>query len=350
MIQSERFADTGPHCQRCGALLPPQAGSGRRRQYCPPPRGCKQAQWRKMHPSLPPLALEEQQAALRNDDMVLRNRPRHEQIKPFLKYPGAKWRLSAWIVSYFPAHRHYLEPFAGSAACFFAKEPAPHEVLNDLSGGLTRVFRVIRDDGLELAKRIEMTPWSEEEYAFCVHHYQESSGDEIEDARRFLVMSWMTHGVKFDVSAGFKHNGLKGHVYPAHLWRDLPERLLAVVNRLKDAEIRNRPALEMIAYYNDPTCLIYADPPYPRDTRTGGRLYRYEMTLEQHAEMLDALVLHEGPVVLSSYDHPLYRTKLHHWQCVTAPSIAEYGNHRTEFLWLNQVASVHQQLPLFELP
>lgn len=35
-------------------------------------------------------------------------------IKPILKYTGAKWKLAPWLVSFFPAHRHYLEPYCGS--------------------------------------------------------------------------------------------------------------------------------------------------------------------------------------------------------------------------------------------
>ena len=269
-------------------------------------------------------------------------------MKPILKYPGAKWNLAQWIVSYFPEHTHYLEPYCGSAAVFFVKPPSTHEILNDINGDLTRLFTVVREHGQELAAAIEMTPWSEEEYHFCGEHYHEQSGDTVEDARRFLVKCWQTHGSKFDVTAGWKHNGLYAKVYPSRLWRKLPDRILAVVDRLKDAEIRNRPALEMIAYYNDPMCLIYADPPYIHQTRTGGRLYRHEMTDDEHIVLLNALDVHRGPVILSGYAHPLYENRLQHWQRVTAGAVTEYGNTRTEVLWLNPIAVQDIQMPLFE--
>lgn len=326
-------------------------GTGRRRRYCSD--ACKQRAYRRRStgdvPSNTGAALRNGETSLRNDgqEMLLSAFPLRASIKPIVKYPGAKWRLSHWIVSHFPPHHHYLEPYAGSAACFFVKEPASHEVLNDLNGGLVRLFRVIREQGEELARRIEMTPWAEEEYRECDRLYQESSGDEVEDARRFLVKCWQTHGMKFDVSAGWKHNGLRGRVYPVRLWQALPERLLAVIDRLREAEIRCRPALEMITYYNDPSCLIYADPPYLAETRSGGKLYQYEMTPDDHLALLDALDCHTGAVILSGYPHPLYDERLSHWTRLAAPAIAEYGNKRLEVLWLNTQAVQSQQLSLF---
>ncbi|MDQ2902991.1 MAG: DNA adenine methylase [Chloroflexota bacterium] len=37
-------------------------------------------------------------------------------LRPILKYPGSKARLAPWIVSFFPAHQHYVEPYCGSPA------------------------------------------------------------------------------------------------------------------------------------------------------------------------------------------------------------------------------------------
>ncbi|HYU74860.1 MAG TPA: DNA adenine methylase [Ktedonobacteraceae bacterium] len=266
-------------------------------------------------------------------------------LKPILKYPGSKARLAEWIISFFPAHTHYVEPYCGSAAVFFLKKPSEHEVLNDLNSSIVNLFRVIRSRGSELAQAIEMTPWSEEEYALVERNC--TDGDEVEQARRFLVRCWQAHGGTLHQVSGWKHNGLNGHAYPVRLWRQLPSRLLAVVDRLKDAEIRNRPALEIIDYYNAPDCLMYCDPPYVLSTR-GRKYYPYEMDDSQHLALLDALDAHKGPVVLSGYGCPLYDERLSHWQRVTLPAVAEHGKQRTEVLWLNRCASVGQQGRLFE--
>ncbi len=267
-------------------------------------------------------------------------------IKPICKYPGGKWNLAKWITSYFPKHRHYLEPYCGSAAVFFNKAPTVHEILGDTNQSITNLFHVLRTHGQELAELIALSPWCESDYEAIEKHY-DNSGDPLEDARRFLMRSWQAHGGTIYQMSGWKHNGLAGKVYPVHLWRKLPERLLAVVDRLKDAEIRNRPALELIAYYNDPECLIYADPPYVLSTRAR-KYYKYEMTDDEHIALLNALDVHRGSVILSGYEHPLYTSRLSHWHKVTTPAVTEHGNIRNEVLWLNPKAAQAKQLHLFE--
>jgi len=264
-------------------------------------------------------------------------------IEPIAKYPGSKWLLAPWIISYFPEHKIYVEPYMGSAAVFFQKKPVAHEVLNDLNGSVVNLFRVIRDRGDELAQAVYLTPWSEEEYHTAEKNY--TDGDELEQARRFLVRIWQAHGGTISQISGWRRNGLKGNVYPNRLWNKLPERLLAVVDRLKMAEIRNRPALEIIKSYNSPDALLYVDPPYVLSTRSR-KYYLHEMTDSEHIELLELLNKHQGPAVLSGYPCPLYDDRLSHWQRVEMPTAGEHGKKHIEVLWLNSKAQ-HRQLSLF---
>lgn len=271
-------------------------------------------------------------------------------IKPVLKYPGAKWRLAPWIVQYLPAHITYLEPYCGSAAVFFTKAPASYEILNDRFGSIVNLFRVLREQGPELARLIDFTPWAREEYAHCEEQFS-GTGSNLEDAYRFLIRCWQAHGTRFNHASGWRNRGAtNADATTTKVWRRLPDRLLAVIDRLKCAEIENRPALEVIVRYQTPACCIYADPPYPLSTRNGA-YYEYEMTEDDHADLLEVLDRHPGPVLLSSYEHPLYTEQLGaHWTKLTTPAVTEHGQHRTEVLWLNPRAArdTHQlPLPLF---
>ena len=33
--------------------------------------------------------------------------------RPIVRYHGGKWRLAPWIISFFPSHRTYVEPYGG---------------------------------------------------------------------------------------------------------------------------------------------------------------------------------------------------------------------------------------------
>ena len=83
---------------------------------------------------------------------------------PLLLYPGGKYKIRDWICSFIPEHKIYIEPFCGGASIFFAKTPSEVEILNDINGEICNFFRVLREEGEELAKQVFLTPYGREEY------------------------------------------------------------------------------------------------------------------------------------------------------------------------------------------
>jgi DNA adenine methylase len=262
-----------------------------------------------------------------------------------LHYPGSKWNMAEWIIDHMPPHKTYLEPFFGSGAVFFNKEPSPLETINDLDGDVVNLFRVIRDRPDELARLVYWTPYSREEYYAS---YDMEGADELERARRFLVRCWMAMGAKLSNRTGWRNNHDANSPSLIKLWDMLPERLMIVTDRLKGAQIEQKPALELIKEYRSTETLIYADPPYLLSTRTG-KVYKNEMDENEHLELLNALDAHPGPVLLSGYEHPLYLKRLSHWHCERKDVLAQAGKIATEVLWINPVAAEHagRQLTLF---
>lgn len=266
-----------------------------------------------------------------------------------LHYPGSKWSMADWIIEHMPEHETYLEPFFGSGAVLFNKAPSKIETVNDLDGQVVNLFRVIRDRPEELAEKIRWTPYSRQEY----YDSYETTGDELEDARRFLIRCWMARGAKTSDRTGWRHNIDVSHcpnkTVPKQ-WMEMPEKIVVIAQRLQGIQIEHQPAVKLIERYRRPDVLIYADPPYLMETRHG-RMYRHEMTDNDHLELLDALDAHPGPVLLSGYAHPLYDERLQHWHRETKVVQAEGGRRRTEVLWINPVA-INQmgQQTIFSLP
>ncbi|MCL2004695.1 MAG: DNA adenine methylase [Planctomycetaceae bacterium] len=58
----------------------------------------------------------------------------------------------------------YIEPFGGSGAILFAKEPSPVEIYNDLYSDLVTFYRVLRNPKTykKLIRFLENSPYSRE--------------------------------------------------------------------------------------------------------------------------------------------------------------------------------------------
>ena len=249
-----------------------------------------------------------------------------------LNYPGAKWGMADDIISIMPAHRTYVEPFFGSGAVFFKKLPSAIETINDIDGEVVNFFRVMRERPQELARLIALTPYARD--VFDDAHGNQCA-DELDRAYRFAIRSRMGHGYKTYAKTGFKVDVYaRERSYCVNCWNSMPDDIIYYAQRLKEAQIENLPAIDLIARYNHENVLIYADPPYMMSTR-GAKMYKHEMSETDHAELLDALIAHKGSVILSGYDSPLYADKLKKWSKITKKSYNQNGDRRTECLWCN---------------
>ena len=120
----------------------------------------------------------------------------------------------------------------------------------------------------------------------------------------------------------------------AAVWKQLPQIILDVCDRLKDAQIENVDALQLIERYNDADTLLYLDPPYLQNIRKRG-MYACEMTDKQHIELLELILKSKSKVIISAYDNELYNEYLKGWCTAEKNTIAQAGKHRTEKIYMN---------------
>ncbi len=84
--------------------------------------------------------------------------------------------------------------------------------------------------------------------------------------------------------------------------------------------------------------MFYCDQPYVLSTRVHRKLYKHELSDEQHGQLLEALVSLRCGAAVSGYDHPLYRSVLAGWRLEQREVITRGGTTRVECLWINQIA------------
>lgn len=274
--------------------------------------------------------------------------------RPVLRYHGGKWRLAPWIISHFPVHRVYVEPFGGGASVLLRKPRSFAEVYNDLDGDVVNVFRVLRDEGSaeRLRQACALTPWSREEFESA---YGDTE-DPVEKARRAIIKTFMARGntSRRLSRTSFRARPFSQRRHAAAQWANWPEMVPAYVERLRGVVIENRPALEVIAQQDTAEALFYLDPPYPHRTRTSGRgpaeaarAYAENMDDRGHEELAETLHRIRGGAIISSYPSQLYDDLYADWLRVERSSLGDGAVRRTEVLWLNPKAQERGQGRLF---
>lgn len=253
-------------------------------------------------------------------------------IKTTMQYPGSKRRIANWIIENMHQHHSYVEPFAGMLAIYFRKEKSPIETINDIDGDIYNFFKQIRDNPEEFSRAIALTPYCRREHQEC---FSRENITDLERARLFAIRVMQGHSGRMNERTSWKLDVYgRPKSYAVGYWNEMPDLIIQMAERLKDAQIENRPAIDVIENFNKPGVLIYADPPYVLDTRSREQ-YRYEMTDKEHEEMLKVLLKHQGYVMLSGYDNEMYNDYLRKWHKLQLKTRAENNLERIETLWLN---------------
>jgi DNA adenine methylase len=258
-------------------------------------------------------------------------------MRQILKYPGSKWNIASQLAELIPEHHSYVEPYAGSMALLFSKPPSDIETVNDLDSDVTNLFRCIQKDSERLARLVMTTPFSREEYD---RQFEIPEGaaiiDSYERAAWFLVRCWQGHGFRTNgYKVGWK-NDVQGRerMYALWNWYRLPEWIIEITERLRTVQIENRPALEVIKRFNYENVFMYLDPPYLLGTRTA-KQYAYEMTDADHEELLKTILQSRAKIMISGYESEMYNDYLQDWNKQQFRSCSEYGDSRTETIWMN---------------
>jgi DNA adenine methylase len=233
-------------------------------------------------------------------------------MAPF-RWPGGKGNWASWIVKYVPAGRTYVEPFAGAASVFWhLQKPFPVEVLNDIDGDIVNFYRVIQDNAKFeiLLHRLLFTPYARAEFRRALRVLRNREASDIDRAWAFFVRQNQSisgvgrHEGNWSRSITNTRNGM------ASTTSQLRSRLKLLAqwhDRISRVQIDNIDGIECIIYWDTIDTVFYVDPPYIPETRRHRSLYRNEPDLSYHEHLVEALLQVKGKVLLSCYDHPVYK-------------------------------------------
>jgi len=167
--------------------------------------------------------------------------------------PAGKKKLAARLASLLPPHDTYVEPFAGSAAVLFAKEPADTEVLGDSDPEIVQAYRIIKRLTRKQLERLRRMPWTGDEATFK-RLLDATPADDVERLHRFLYLTHFSYGKMRGRSFSPSVQGVAARTV---------ERIEAFAPRLKHVRIYGGDYEKVVRKYDGPRTAFYFDPPYP---------------------------------------------------------------------------------------
>ena len=260
------------------------------------------------------------------------------KVKAIAPWFGGKRTLAPDIVVQLGGHTQYFEPFCGSMAVLFAKEPSRKETVNDLHGDLINLARVIQwPSSAEVLYNLIQLPLVDEDLLararvqlaadFIVPDIVTDAS--IHRAYWYFIASWQgrngtagTARVDYQIAVRWT----KGGGSPTVRWRHAVDSLPAWHQRLQNVVILCRDAFQFIDRFEDvKETAVYVDPPYHCGTRSFtknglGSKYKHEFehgeTLygDEHEQLAKILGAYKkARVVVSYYDHPRIRQLYEGW-------------------------------------
>lgn len=231
-------------------------------------------------------------------------------MKTPIRYFGGKGNMINTLVSYFPSARNYdtfVDAYGGSGVVLLNKPRTTMEVYNDLDQNVYSLFVVLRDPDL-------FHPFYEQcQLAF----YDETTSETYEASLRTDELTLLERAFRFwYVSRTRRGGGLGGFMMNLAIRRRMSKSvsdflsamdgLPALHARLSPVIVRRMDALKLIQELDFKRTLMYLDPPYLHNTRTGAR-YRVDATQEHHEQLVDTLnQIQHAYIALSGYDNDLY--------------------------------------------
>jgi len=237
------------------------------------------------------------------------------KVRPFLKWPGGKYRLLDTLNLYLPEGKILVEPFVGAGSVFLNSTYSKF-ILNDINKDLIQLFNFIKRDSViftQDAKKLFIPKNNEAKRYYKLRDKFNNETDAFERAKLFLYLN--RHG--YNGLCRYNLNGKFNVPFGAYKKPYFPEKELNFFsNKLKKCNLSSQSFLNCIdkacKRYAPEDLVIYCDPPYaPLSYSANFTGYAAEkFTLQNQAELASAALKasQQGAyVIISNHDTPFTR-------------------------------------------
>ena len=225
---------------------------------------------------------------------------------PF-RYAGGKFYARHLILEHIRPHQTYIEPFAGGASIFFAKNKSKHNYLNDLDADLVNTYLAIKDNPQTLINVLENEQALKERHSFYKNDFKPSNN--LERAQRWYYLNRTSYSGIMNMKNCYWGYGDKYSMRPEN-WG---ASILRTSQKLQGVEITNIDFEVLIDSITiEQNAFLFIDPPYFNADQD--KFYTCSFTIQDHIRLAEVLKRNAHKFhFLITYDNSPEIIELYQW-------------------------------------
>jgi DNA adenine methylase len=238
------------------------------------------------------------------------------------------------LCRYIPPHRVYVEPFAGGAALFFAKQPAEVEVLADIDCRLIDFYRTVAHVGsLE-----ELIQWgwkpSRERFNELKACLKDPNACELDDpvfrAYALLYVNKFGYGAKMGYPSYNPDKEEECEGKELCFLYNVNRRFAEIQERLCHAKLLCQDFRETIRQFDSPETFFFEDPPYWNPRHGGSDPAHYKEVEVTPWQVEEANRNIQGKFLITYNDHPDVRQAFEGYYTLPVTTREEMGRYNPQ--------------------
>lgn len=245
-----------------------------------------------------------------------------QEIHSPFRYAGGKFYARKLIIEHIPQHSYYMEPFAGGASIFFAKNKERGNWLNDIDNDLINCLTIIRDSPAQLIARLKTEQANKERHAYYKNEYKPKT--KLDQATRWFYVNRTSYSGIMNMQNCYWGYGDKYSMRPEN-W---PRNILRTSAKLQNVRLTSFDFEKVIAKAPSGS-FLFIDPPYFNADQE--KFYAHSFKKEDHFRLSKILKKHRNRFkFLLTYDDSPEVRELYAWTNAMHEKQWNYTINRTD--------------------
>ncbi len=180
-----------------------------------------------------------------------------EGVKPAFGSPGGKFFVAGKLISLFPEHKRYVEPFIGGGSILFRKNKEAEEFINDKDQEIYTAFKFMQNITEQQIESLNKMDWKTDKNTFnkLLGEYKESPTNK-DPVYQFYRYTYLKAASDAGEMRSYDDRA-QGEIMK------LTTRLAKIKERLQGVTIENMDYKDFVKKYSNAESFTFLDPPYP---------------------------------------------------------------------------------------